>query len=40
MEKKINILSITSQDLKKGVYQQLIPELYALKKIEENNLGI
>lgn len=35
--KKIDILSITSQDLKNGVYKKIIPEYYALKEATENN---
>ncbi|MFC1711216.1 HD domain-containing protein [Patescibacteria group bacterium] len=34
---KINILSITSKDLIKGVYKKNLPEYYELEEIVENN---
>jgi hypothetical protein len=37
MRNKLNILSITSESLKKGDYKNFIPEYYALKKVIENN---
>lgn len=37
MKKKINVLTITSKDLKRGIYKDVLPEYYNLKSIVENN---
>lgn len=37
MKKAIDILSITSDKLKKGKYKSILPEFYALRTVTENN---
>lgn len=37
MHRTIDILSITSEKLKKGKYKSVLPEYYALKSVTENN---